>query len=99
MGGGKSWEIAKVGRWLKLGGGKSWEMAKVGRWLKLGGGKSWEVAKVGRWQKLGGGKSWEVAKVGRQRCKNIQACKQCLCKFFPRLGKICAKFYAVLSQK
>ena len=25
--------------------------------------------------------------------------KQCLCKFVPRLGKICAKFNAVLSRK
>ena len=34
-----------------------------------------------------------------QRWKNVQACKQRLCKFFPSLGKICAKFYAVLSRK
>ena len=31
--------------------------------------------------------------------KNIRAGKQCLCKFFPTLGTICAIFYAVLSQK
>ena len=27
----------------------------------------------------------------RQRWKNIEACKQCVCKFFSSLGKICAK--------
>ena len=27
-----------------------------------------------------------------QRWKNVQACKQWVCKFVPRLGKICAKF-------
>ena len=34
-----------------------------------------------------------------QRWKNEQACKQRLCKLFSILGKICAKFYVVLSQK
>ena len=34
--------------------------------------------------------------VQNQRWNNVQACKQHLCKFSPSLGKICAKFYAVL---
>ena len=34
-----------------------------------------------------------------QSCKNVQRCKQCLCKKNPILGKIFAKCYAVLSRK
>ena len=34
-----------------------------------------------------------------QRCKNVQTCKQCLCKKNPISGKIFAKVYAVLSRK
>ena len=34
-----------------------------------------------------------------QRWKNVAACQQCWCKFFPCSGKIYAKFYAVLLQK
>ena len=34
-----------------------------------------------------------------QRWKNVQACKQCACKFCHSLGKICGKFYAVWSRK
>ena len=34
-----------------------------------------------------------------QRWKNVPACQQCWCKFFPSSGKMCAKFYAVLLQK
>ena len=30
-----------------------------------------------------------------QRWKNVPACQQCWCKFFPSSGKMCAKFYAV----
>ena len=34
-----------------------------------------------------------------QRWKNIQACEQCLCKFFSSSGKICAKLYGILLEK
>ena len=33
-----------------------------------------------------------------QRCKKVPTCKQCWCKKNPILGKIIAKFYAVLSR-
>ena len=36
---------------------------------------------------------------GTQRCKNVWAYEQCWLRFFPSLGKISAKFYAVLSRK
>ena len=36
---------------------------------------------------------------GDQRWKNIQACEQCLCKFFSSSGKICAKLYGILLEK
>ena len=39
---------------------------------------------------------WAANMSSEQRWKNIQACEQCLCKFFPRFGKIGAKLYAVL---
>ena len=34
----------------------------------------------------------------RQRCKNVQECMQCLCIFYPCLGKSCATFNAVFLQ-
>ena len=40
-----------------------------------------------------------LAPASNQRCKNVQRCKQCLCKKNLILGKIFAKFYDVLSRK
>ena len=47
------------------------------------------------WQELHQVQAWPYS----QRCKNVPTCQQCWCKKNPILGKIFAKFYAVLSRK
>ena len=92
-----SWEALHraSGKYGKLENYPWWKYTELEKlwfviWIYLCLDKRWQWDTL-QWCKKNRLRSAEMEKVWE--------CKQCLCKFFHTSSKICAKFYAVLSQK